>query len=396
MPTLVASWSVNLAPFELEVWLEQRQSACHWDFSSTGMGTVSWAQLLTWAEVPPDLAMIKLGYGELSGSCGLRTAIGQRYLNCDPEFILVTQGAIEANLLVMSALLEPLDKVIIITPSYQQFEAWPNFLSAEVIPWSLSKKNLFDDQTLAPDLAFLNQFRQQLPKLIILNHPHNPTGKCFDPQWLQAVLDWAEQHGVWVLGDEVYRDLQPLYLPPSLADQRGERVVVTNSLAKSVGLPGLRIGWIHGNPDLLQQCRRIKDYFTISPAQPAATLAQWLLEHWETLWPQQHAKYLMARNSCLELLQPVFPELRLAHLQGGAMAWVPCPEADQFAALLLTNYGALVVPGSCFGQDAGLRIGFGNLHHGAWQQILGEIIKAYSPNNKVKNSSSRNLPPLSP
>jgi aspartate/methionine/tyrosine aminotransferase len=377
VPTLTSPrLVVPLAPFALEVWLAERQHATRWDLSTTGLGAFTLAEVLAWGVAPPDWSTLALGYGDLNGSLALRTAIAQRYARPDPAQVMVTQGVLEANLLVMTALLEPGDRVIILTPGYQQFQAWSTYLGAEVILWPLSDTAQFDAEELAPDLAFLQQFNDQPPKLIILNNPHNPTGKVLSVSWLQRVFDWAEEHEVWILCDEVYRYLQPhaRHVPLSVADSLQERIIVTDGFSKSVGMPGLRIGWIYGSPECIERCRQIKDYTTISPSRPSELLALWLLQHWDTLWPSFHTRYLSARTQAYVLLHNHFPSLTLNHLQGGAMAWLPCPEPEDLAAKLLHNHGILTVPGSCFGAYPALRFGYGNLHRPTWRDALASTL----------------------
>ncbi|WP_218080339.1 aminotransferase class I/II-fold pyridoxal phosphate-dependent enzyme [Anthocerotibacter panamensis] len=357
----------RLEPFQLETWLAERQHQTRWDFSSTGMGSVTLRRLRDRATMSLDLEDLDLGYGDLSGSVRLREAIARRYHTPDPARVMVTQGAIEANALVLTALLEAGDRVVTFTPGYQQFTSWPQWLGAQVIPWPLI--DLFNNAELAPDLAFLKPLEHHPPKLLILNHPHNPTGKRFSRSWLQAVLSWAEVHGTWVLVDEVYRGLQP-EPAPSLAASHHARVVVTDSLAKSLGLAGLRIGWIYASPDLLHRCRQIKDFLTISPARPAEVLATWVLEQWPQLWSQRYQDYHVARKHALTLLQGWYPALTPDHLQGGAMVWLPCSDPDRLAHQLLTRWGFLVVPGTCFGSYSAIRLGWGHLDLDDWQACL--------------------------
>jgi aspartate/methionine/tyrosine aminotransferase len=217
-----------------------REAAARWDLSSTGMGALTLVELQQRGLAVPDFAQVGLGYGALSGSLALRTALAGHYYAGNLQTILVTQGAIEANLLAISALLEPGDQVVTFTPGYQQFKSWPEFLGATVIQWPLT--DLYSPEDFAPELTFLANL-EDLPKLIILNNPHNPTGKCFSPTWLAQLIHWCAQRGVWLLCDEVYRDLQlgGPYRKPSLADFGYERIVVTSSFSKSFWLLILKV-----------------------------------------------------------------------------------------------------------------------------------------------------------
>ncbi len=351
-----------LEPFQLEVWLAQHQDRTQYDFSSTGMGAVSLEQLQSWGLALPSWETTRLGYGDLDGTLALRGLIAERYIH--PRQILVTQGAIEANTLVMTALLNPGDQVITFTPGYQQLISWPKFLGAEVILWPLSTADQFDAQPLAPDGNWLAT--TPIPKMIVLNHPHNPTGKCFSAVWLQQLVTWASQHGVWILCDEVYRDLHPGGPNPlaSLADMGYERIAVTGSFSKSLGLPGLRLGWINGPADLVRACRRIKDYLSISPATLSDALGVAVLSHWDQLWPLRYAQYCASRQWFLN--QVTVP----AVLQGGAMAWLPCGDPGGVAEQILQATGGLLVPGSCFGAYAALRVGFGTVDRPEYRACL--------------------------
>jgi hypothetical protein len=170
--------------------------------------------------------------------------------------------------------------------------------------------------------------------------------------------------GAWVVGDEIYRGAEREADDTPSVWGRYERAVVTSGLSKAYGLPGLRIGWACGPPDLVSDLWAVHDYTTIAPGGISDRLARIALE------PARRDQ-LIARTRMI--IRNNYPILRrwidrqdgLSHLapEAGAIALIryahPIPSI-QLAERLRDEQSVLVVPGGFFDMEGCLRIGFGS------------------------------------
>jgi aspartate/methionine/tyrosine aminotransferase len=182
---------------------------------------------------------------------------------------------------------------------------------------------------------------------------------------MDQIVSLAQEHGAWILADEVYRGAEVAGDETPSFWGRSERVVVTNSLSKAYGLPGLRLGWVVGPPDLIQDLWGRTDYTTISPATLSDHLATIALE------PGTRAKILQRTRGIVRENFGLMKEWIDSH-QGffdyrppdaGAICYVryrSSINSSDFAEKVRTEKDLLIVPGDHFGMDHYLRLGFGN------------------------------------
>jgi N-succinyldiaminopimelate aminotransferase len=190
-------------------------------------------------------------------------------LTYDPDTeVLVTAGATEAIAAALLSLLEPGDEVIAFEPYYDSYAACIAMAGAERRPITLR----------APGFAFdpddLRRAVTPRTRLILLNSPHNPTGKVFSPDELQAIADVAIEHDLLVITDDVYEHLvfdgphHPLATLPGMR----ERTVMISSGGKTFSFTGWKIGWVCSTPELVTAVRTVKQFLTYvsgAPFQPA-------------------------------------------------------------------------------------------------------------------------------
>jgi N-succinyldiaminopimelate aminotransferase len=216
---------------------------------------------------------IEAGYNQyppLSGISQLRSAIAshqQRYygLEFDPETdILVTAGATEAIAACLLSLCESGDEVVMFEPYYDSYAACTAMAGAQrrVV------------QLRAPDWSFepeaLERAISDRTRLILLNTPHNPTGKVFSLAELQVIASVAQRHDLIVVTDEVYEHL--VYESPhiSLASLPGmaERTITLSSAAKTFSVTGWKVGWACARPELIAAIRAAKQFLTFVNGAP--------------------------------------------------------------------------------------------------------------------------------
>ena len=138
----------------------------------------------------------------------MREVIAGFYRDTQPENILITTGAIEADL-VTNVLVKPGDTVIVQFPAYQALYSTAEARGARVKYWKMDI-----DKGYEPDIDELKSLIDEKTRFIVLNIPHNPTGAVISESQLKTILSWAEE-GFLVLCDEVYHDfaLYPNIIP---------------------------------------------------------------------------------------------------------------------------------------------------------------------------------------
>lgn len=186
-------------------------------------------------------------YGPSRGYPDLRAAISAKLMRdegvqYDPASeILVTHGGIHAFYLAMQSILNPGDDVLVPDPSWATHSNMAVMLRGNVIRVPAPAENGF--------IPFFDSWLQALtPKtrVIVLNYPSNPTGAYPSREYLQQLQDFAEQHGLWIVSDEVYGSLYYDERPTSAAAIKGakERTLIVNSLSKSYAMTGWRVGFL--------------------------------------------------------------------------------------------------------------------------------------------------------
>jgi N-succinyldiaminopimelate aminotransferase len=234
------------------------------------------------------------------GTLELRQAVAdhqERFygLRCDPETeVLVTAGATEAITAAMLALCEPDDEVIVFEPYYDSYAPAIAMAGARrrVVPLRSPTWN-FDLEEFAA--AFTARTR-----LVLLNSPHNPTGKVFSADELAGIARVCVEGDVLVVTDEVYEHLvfEGRHIPLASMPGMSERTLTVSSAGKTFSLTGWKIGWICGPAPLVTAVRTAKQFMTYvngAPFQPAVAVGLGLPDEFFTAT----AKDLAARRDRL-------------------------------------------------------------------------------------------------
>jgi len=218
-------------------------------------------------------------YAELAGLLELRIAIARdrarsTRIAVDPVTeVTVTCGAMEAMLVALLATTGPGDEVLIPGPFYENYPFVVRTVGAVpvAVPLALPGWRL--------DIAALRRQVTRHTRAIIINTPHNPTGRVFTPKEIAAVVDLCAEHDMVCVTDEVYDhyvfDERPMVSGWSVPDGRA-RVIVTGRLSKTLRMTGWRIGYCAAEPAMTGVLRRIHERTTIGAPTPlqhgAATL----------------------------------------------------------------------------------------------------------------------------
>ena len=337
-----------------------------WDIAESGIFPMSVREVLDL--LPPEereseldrLLDLRLGYSEACGSAELRGLIAATYENTSPDDILVTTGAIEANFLLFNELLSAGDRIVAVSPAYQQLHSVAKAIGCEVALWKLRNEGGFHFEL--EDLRVLATPRT---RMIVVNTPHNPTGAMLSEEQLSEIYALAEELDAWVLSDEAYRWLDLPGSPPLAPPMRdlGPRAISTGTFSKPFGLPGLRIGWIAAPEDVVRRCWGLRDYISLSPGKLNDALAVTAFGHRDQI--VERTRRIVAEN--LPFAARWFAEnadlVSWTPPRGGILALMKyhldLPSLE-LANHLAEDYSVMLAPGSAFGYEGYLRIGVGN------------------------------------
>lgn len=333
----------------------------------------TWAPYVTWAkhhppagldlcgsnllhcsldDLPGGRATLELFADNDEGYPPLVEAIAQRY-GVATDRVATATGAAGANFLAMGALIRPGDTILAEWPGYDPMIGAARFLGARVNTFDRAWRDAFkvDPDRIARDLT-------PTTRLIVMTNLHNPSGVYTDPWTLMAVADMADAIGAKVLVDEVYLEAV-LGQDTTPAATRSDAFVTVNSLTKSFGLAGLRVGWALADPETIQRIRRMRDIVDGTGAAPSERLAVIAFEHIDRLLARARS-ILEPHWTMLKRFVESRPELDWAAPAVGSCVAFPkivgSSDAEPFVEMARREFGLGLVPGRFFGAPAHFRI----------------------------------------
>ena len=244
-------------------------------------------------------------YAVTWGSPSLRAAIGthmQRHYGVaiEPDRqVTVCCGSTEAMIATLLATLDPGDEVIVFEPYYENYGpdailsgATPRYVRLQEPDWSLDADELRAAVTART-------------RAIIVNSPHNPTGKVFTRDELQVIATLCQEHDLLAITDEIYEFIVygsaehvPLCTLPGMA----ERTVTISSLSKSFSVTGWRVGWAIAPPALTGAIRKVHDFLTVGAPAPLQEAAAFALQLPDAYFASLAAHYEARRQRCVSML----------------------------------------------------------------------------------------------
>lgn len=297
-------------------------------------------------------------YTPNAGILPLRQAIAETTershgLRYDPEHeIIVTAGGMEALMLTMMTLLDPGDEWLLTDPCWTNYSRQIQLCSAvpRFVPTRAEDSFFFDPDALEAAIT-------PRTKGFLINSPTNPTGGVAARKRLEALASIAQRHDLWVISDEVYREL--VYdgeAADSIAALPGmqERTIVVNSFSKTYAMTGWRVGYALGPQNVIGNMVKLQENVAAcvnSSAQYGALTA--------LLGPQDRKKemlqaYAARRTLLLEEFSKI-PGLTVSAPQGTFYLFVDVRaagmDAERFAMDLLEKERVIVVPGDAFGES---------------------------------------------
>jgi aminotransferase len=266
----------------------------------------------------------------------------------DPETdVTVTCGATEGMIAAMMAVLNPGDEIIVFEPFYENYGpdailsgAVPRYVTLHEPDWSIDEAEL--------RAAFGPRTRG-----LVLNSPHNPTGKVFTRDELALIAELCVEHDAVVFTDDIYEHIVyagehiPMATLPGMAD----RTVSVNSLSKTYSVTGWRVGWVTAPPALTTGIRKVHDFLTVGAAAPLQAAGAVALSLPDAYYDDLASAYRERRDLMIGALEgtglrPSVPDG--AYYVMADIGEVTAEDDVAFAMRLTADPGVATVPGSSF------------------------------------------------
>ncbi|MCK5619262.1 MAG: aminotransferase class I/II-fold pyridoxal phosphate-dependent enzyme [Candidatus Krumholzibacteria bacterium] len=351
-------------PFVMERMMSRHEQDVAYNLSESGVHPMPLRELISDdPAVVDELLDTELNYPHANGIPELRQRIAALYPGATADNVLVTTGAIEANYNTVRTLLSPGDGIAIMLPNYMQ--VWG---LAKNHGLSLDTFRLHEQTGWSIDAGELDEAVGDNTRLVAVCNPNNPTGHILSEKEMEQIVAAADRVGAWILADEVYAgaERETDEQTPSFYG-RYDKVIATGSTSKAYGLPGLRIGWVVGPSDIVDQVWARHEYTTIAATMLSNKLAAIALSS------DVRPRIIERTRGYIRRGYPVLEEwmnrrqgiFETTPPQAAAIAFIRYSmdiNSTEFTERLCKEKSVLIVPGDNFGMDRFVRVSFGLPH----------------------------------
>ncbi len=288
------------------------------------------------------------------GARSLRQALAEKMrrfyrLSFDPETeMTVACGSTEAMIATLLALVDPGDEVIVFEPFYENYGpdtilsgATPRFVRLHEPDWRVDPEEL--------SAAFGPKTRA-----VVLNTPHNPTGKVFSREEMEWIARLCARWDVVCVTDEIYEHIVydgAEHIPMATLPGMRERTVTISGLSKTYAATGWRVGWCLASPELTAAIRKVHDFLTVGAPAPLQEAAAVALQWKEAYYRELAEAYRERRERLLPALTEagfrIFPP-RGAYYVMTDISGFGATDDVEFSRVLVQEAGVAGVPGSSF------------------------------------------------
>lgn len=307
----------------------------------------------------------KTKYAPLLGISELRKALSTKY-SCEPKNVIITVGAKQSLYNIFQVLLEPgqQDEVIVFSPYWVSYPPMVELAGGVV---RLVHTNSSSGHQI--NLESVKQAITPKTKAILVNSPNNPTGAIQEQEILDGLLDLAEEKGIYLITDEIYKDLV-FEKDHTFLSFGSPNLIIIDGVSKSFSMTGFRIGWVVANEEIIETMGKLQSHSTASPT----TFAQYGAT--EAVTNQQGyantlRNILMINRDIVKVEFLTMPHAHLPTIDGAFYAFPDfsvlatktfngrqIKNSVELAELILNEANVATVPGSDFGKDWHLRISF--------------------------------------
>jgi aminotransferase len=325
-------------------------------------GAVSLAQGFPDFPCPPELkaaaaeavAADHNQYAITFGAKPLRDAIAAKTARFHPGWVVdpdteitVVNGATEGMISAMLGLLDPGDEVIVFEPFYENYG--PDAILTGAVPRYVTLRE--PDWSIDPDE--LRAAVTSRTRAIVVNSPHNPTGKVFRRDELELIAGLCREHDLLAFTDDIYQHLVYAgeHIPLATLPGMRERTIAIDSMSKTYSVTGWRVGWVIAPPDLTVGVRRVHDFLTVGAAAPLQTASIAGLLMADGYYDRLLADYRERRDVLVPALEAA--GFRVHRPDGAYYVMTDIRDLTDeddvaFARRLIADPGVATVPGSSF------------------------------------------------
>ncbi len=283
--------------------------------------------------------------------------------------VIVTNGGKQAVYQAFQVLLDPGDEVIVPAPYWTTY---PEAIQlADGVPVEVFAGS---DQGYKVTVEQLEAARTERTKVLLFVSPSNPTGAVYSPEETKAIGEWAEQHGLWIVADEIYQNLvydgvravSIVEAVPALTD----RTILVNGVAKTYAMTGWRLGWMIGPADIIKGAANLQSHLCSNVNNVAQRAAIAALTGPQEPIEEMRLAFDRRRRLIVEELNKV-PGFHCPTPEGAFYAYVDVtgalgrevagqtPQSSlELADLILSEAEVAAVPGEAFGPSGYLRFSY--------------------------------------
>jgi aspartate aminotransferase len=266
-----------------------------------------------------------------------------------PNQVVVTQGGIQALYLVLRALLEPGDEVLLPDPAWPNFRMIAHLLGARVLSYPLVAGGDF-----RPRLEDLERLVTPRTRAILVNSPSNPLGTVLPRDLLETLLAFSRRRGLWFISDEVYDEVvfDDVFVSAGSVADPGDRLVSVYSFSKVYAMTGWRVGYLVAPPDMAKLLTGMQEPIISCVNTPAQMAALAAVTGPQDIVRMMRDAYRARRDELLDILDR--GGLPSSQPSGAFYVWTDVSEASlpsmDFARCLIEREHVAVAPGSAFGE----------------------------------------------
>ncbi len=301
-------------------------------------------------------------YTESHGYLELREEIcryhRENFKNYDfsPENVMVVSGACHGLYLLLKSILNPEDEVILLAPFFPVYADQITLSNGKPVIVETKFENGF--QIVKEDLE---KAVTEKTKAVIINSPSNPTGVCYNIESLNIIREFAIEHDILVIADDVYDffSYEKEFIPITTLPDMKERTVTICSFSKNFAMTGWRIGYVFADPEIIDCINFINESIVYSACSVSQRCALYALKDFKRLKKnivpifKERVEYCYNRIKNIDFLDCFKAE-------GGIYLFINIKKtgmtSQEFTDYLLENYNILVVNGDTFGVKGFVRI----------------------------------------
>ncbi|MDN4171665.1 pyridoxal phosphate-dependent aminotransferase [Nocardioides sp. SOB77] len=313
-------------------------------------------------------------YTPAGGLPELKKAIAEKTrrdsgLEVDPAQVLVTNGGKQAIYEAFAAMLDPGDEVIVPAPY------WTTYPESIRLAGGVPVEVLADEtQDYKVTVEQLEAARTERTKVLLFVSPSNPTGAVYTADEIRAIGAWVEEHGLWVLTDEIYEHLVYDGVEtgslPVLCPELADHTVVVNGVAKTYAMTGWRVGWIIAPKDLVKAAGNLQSHATSNVANVSQRAALAAIEGDLSAVDEMKQAFDRRRKTIVSMLNEIdgvvcptptgafyaYPSVK--GLLGKEHDGRVIDSSVDLAEYILEKAEVAVVPGEAFGSPGYLRLSY--------------------------------------